>query len=89
MLADSWDQDRVVVRDCMTSNLHTDRILLFYSLSRSSSGPRKNPTIPADVGIEPDETSMDIFGRDALAELNEALLQLNNISEGLSFFWAL
>lgn len=49
------------------------------------------PTKPKEVVIEEDETSTKIFGRDALAELNEALFQLNNIqsgsgSGGLSFF---
>jgi hypothetical protein len=48
--------------------------------------PRKNLSIPDDVGIKADQTSMDMFGKDALDELNEALEQLNNISAGLSFF---
>lgn len=49
----------------------------------SSSGLRKKaPAVPSGVGIETDQTSMDIFGGDALAELNEALMQLNNISSG-------
>lgn len=56
--------------------------------SHSSSAPAPAPTgkkraeVPKDVGISTDQTSMDIFGSDALAELNDALLQLNSIASG-------
>lgn len=48
------------------------------------AAPKKKPQLPPGVGIEEDQTSMDLFGEDALAELNKALFQLNNIQSGNS-----
>ena len=42
--------------------------------------------VSSNEGISVDDTSRDIFGDDGLAELNEALQQLNNIKAGLTFF---
>ena len=57
-----------------------------------SHRPPPKPTQPSNPKpIAEDDASMKIFGKDALAELNEALMQLNNIQGGssagaLSFF---
>ncbi len=42
-------------------------------------------TSSEDAGIPVDQTSINIFGEDALAELNKALFQLNNIQSGSLF----